>query len=302
MIVVKLIGGLGNQLFQYALGRHLAEINSTLLKLDLSGFEEYKLQRYGLHCYNIWQHIASIEELKAFKQENNTRLSRLKTKIGKRFNLSLYPTSKFYQNVTVLKEKCYSFDPLVLEHNGNIYLDGYWQSEKYFLEIRDILLKEFTIKHLQDLGNNELSKLIQTKESISIHIRRGDYVNNPITNMVHGLCPLDYYQNAVELITKTIPNCHFYIFSDDPSWAIENLKLDYPTTIVNHNNSSTNYEDLRLMSLCSHNIIANSSFSWWGAWLNTNSDKIVIAPKKWYNDNLLNAQTVDLIPDKWIRI
>lgn len=302
MIIVKLIGGLGNQLFQYALGRHLAEKNSTILKLDLSGFEEYKLHRYGLHCFEIWQHIATTKEIHTFKRNMNTNLSRLSSKIGKRLRISFYPTSDFYQDTIVLKEKQFFFDPSVLDAKGNIYLDGYWQSEKYFSAIRNILLREFAIKYEQDCRNKELAELIRNTKSVSLHIRRGDYVNNLLTNQIHGLCSFDYYQKAVNHIVQKIPDCHFYVFSDDHTWVSENFKIDYPLTMVDHNDASTNYDDLRLMSLCHHNIIANSSFSWWGAWLNANHDKIVIAPKNWFANTETNKQTFDLIPENWLRI
>lgn len=300
MIIVKLIGGLGNQLFQYALGRQLAEINSTILKLDLSGFEEYKLQRYALQPFEIWQNIATIEEIETFKQKNSTRQLRLSSKIGRRLGFQFYPTFNFYQNTIVINEKQFSFDPSVLELKGNIYLDGYWQTEKYFVKIKDILLREFSIKYKQDSINTELAMQIKNTESVSIHIRRGDYISNPKTNQVHGVCSMDYYQKSVNQIVQQFPNCHFYIFSDDHSWVKDNFKVNLPMTMVDHNDASTNYEDLRLMSLCNHNIIANSSFSWWGACLNKNSEKIVIAPERWFNDPTVD--TSDLIPENWIKI
>jgi hypothetical protein len=300
MIVVRLIGGLGNQLFQYALGRHLAEKNSTILKLDISGFEEYKLHRYGLHCFEIWQHIATLEEIETFKRNRVTGNSGVLSKIGKRLKLSFYPTSEFYKNTIFLKENEFPFNPSVLESRGNIYLEGYWQSEKYFIAIRDILLSEFTYKYEQDAHNKRIAEQIQTTESVSIHIRRGDFVLNPLTNQVHGSCSLEYYRGAVNHIVQKKPDCHFYVFSDDQAWVFENFKLEYPVTLIDHNDASRNYEDLRLMSLCHHNIIANSSFSWWGAWLNKDPGKIVCAPERWFNDP--SMETKDLIPESWVKI
>lgn len=300
MIIVHLIGGLGNQMFQYAVGRHLAERNSTLLKLDLSDFEEYKRQRYALHCFKIWEHIATIEEIATFRRKGISRTAKLLSKIGTRWCGLSSSTSDFYQDNIILKEKRLSFDPSVLEAKGNIYLEGYWQSEKYFSSIRDILLREFAFKYEQDAKSREIANHIQKKEAVSLHIRRGDYVNDPLTNQTHGFCSLEYYQKAVNYITQKIPNCHFYIFSDDHSWVYENFKLDYPVTVVDHNDASTNYEDLRLMSLCRHNIIANSSFSWWGAWLNSNPEKIVVSPERWFNDKSLD--TKDMIPGGWLKI
>jgi len=300
VIIVSLTGGLGNQMFQYAVGRHLAEKNSTLLKLDLSGFEAYKLRRYALHCFKIWEHIATMEEISTFKRKRVSRTAKLLSKIGTRWVGLSSATSDFYQDAIVLKERGFSFDPSIMEAKGNIYLEGYWQSEKYFSAIRDILLREFTFKYEQDAKSREIAEQIQKTESVSLHIRRGDYVHDPLTNKAHGLCSFEYYQKAVNYITQKIPNCHFYIFSDDRAWVCENFKLDYPVTMVDHNNASTNYEDLRLMSLCRHSIIANSSFSWWGAWLNSNPEKIVVSPERWFNDKSLD--TKDMIPEGWLKI
>jgi len=300
MIIVQLFGGLGNQMFQYALGRHLAEKNSSILKLDLSGFETYKLHRYGLHCFKTWEHIATIDEINAFKRRNTSHYTRFISSIGMRWRRGVHKKFDIYQNAASIKEKEFSFDPSVLEAKGNIYLEGYWQSEKYFNEIKGILLRELSFKYEQDAINMELSEQIQKTESVSIHIRRGDYVTNPVTNQVHGLCSLDYYKNSVNYITNKIPDCHFYVFSDDIPWVRTSFNLDYPVTMVDCNDDSTNYEDLRLMSLCRHNIIANSSFSWWGAWLNPNPDKIVVSPEEWFKDSTKDAK--DLIPESWMKI
>lgn len=298
MIIAHLSGGLGNQMFQYALGRHLAEINSTILKLDLSGFETYKLHRYGLHCFKIWEHIATIEEIATFKKKGISRTTKLLYKIETRWGCLSSSTSNFYQNTIFLKEKQISFDSSVLEAKGNIYLEGYWQSEKYFSAIRDILLREFTFDYKLDAKNREIAEQIQKTESVSLHIRRGDYAHDPLTNKILGLCSFDYYKKAVNYIAQKIPDCHFYIFSDDHSWVRENFKLNYPLTMVDHNNASTNYEDLRLMSLCRHNIIANSSFSWWGAWMSTHLQKIIIAPRQWFAQSQVDV--FSRFPTGWI--
>lgn len=300
MIIVRLSGGLGNQMFQYALGRYLAEKNYTFLKLDLSGYEDYNLHRYALHCFNICEHIATTEEIKTFKQKRKTPVARLVSEIRKRSCVLSSETSDVFCDPIIIKEKQLSFEPSVIETKGNIYLDGYWQSEKYFITISDILLREFTFKYDQDVKSREIAEQIQKTKSVSLHIRRGDYVHNALTNQVHGLCSFDYYKKAVNYITKIVTNSHFYIFSDDPSWVRENFKIDYPFTVIEHNGATANFEDLRLMSLCQHNIIANSSFSWWGAWLNIYARKIVMAPEKWFNDPSLDAK--DIIPEGWFKI
>lgn len=293
MIIVKLTGGLGNQMFQYATARRLAEKHSTILKLDISGFEQYKLHRYSLHCFHIWEYPATDNEIKKVCGDNN-----LFRKVSKKLSSNFKHLP--YNNPKILIEKHFHFDPHILDSLNNVLLDGYWQSEKYFSDIPDVLHREFVIKYQQDPTSAKFAEQIQTTESVSVHVRRTDYVNNSFTNQIHGTCDQKYYAKAVQYVGDQISNPHFFIFSDEPGWARDNLKLGFPTTIVDCNDASRNYEDLRLMSLCKHNIIANSTFSWWGAWLNKNPDKLVYAPKKWFNDSSIN--TKDLIPDTWIKI
>lgn len=280
MVIVKLIGGLGNQMFQYAIGRHLAYKNQTKLKLDISGFKTYRLRKYELGCFDTVEEFANNTEIKIFN-------------LKRRFNI-------FFKNKNILyteKEKC-KFNPEVLKCKENIYLKGSWQSEKYFKDIEAIIRGEFTVKTPQTGKNKEIARQISSyKSSVSLHIRRGDYVFSLHTNQFHGTCTLDYYYRCVKYLARKVTNPHFFIFSDDPKWARNNLKLSYPITFVDHNGPDKSYEDLRLMSQCKHHIIANSSFSWWGAWLAKN--KIILAPKKWFN---INLKTPDLLPDNWIKI
>jgi len=289
MIIVKLIGGLGNQLFQYALGRHLAYILQTELKLDIACFETYKLRTYSLKNFNIQENFATLEEIRRFKPISRKPIDRLIFKIKQGFN-----------RYSVIKEPYFHFYTEVLKAKDNTYLEGYWQSEKYFKDIEQIIHQEFTVKNELQGKNKEIAQHILDTNSISIHIRRGDYVTNPLTNKIHGTCTLEYYHQAVMLIVEKVKSPHFFLFSDDPEWVQRNIVLEYPTTHVDHNKADKDYEDLRLMSLCKHNIIANSVFSWWGAWLNKNPDKIVIAPKRWFNENSYN--TKDLLPEPWIKI
>jgi len=293
MIIVRLIGGLGNQLFQYAVARHLAEIHGSVLKIDISGFETYKLHKYSLWPFNIQEHFASTEEV--------AKLTPKMGVAGRMLRRLLCRPQKLAK--THIKEKDpFCFNPEILNLPDGIYLDGYWQTEKYFANIEDNIRREVTVKTPQMHKNKELAELIASCEAVSIHIRRGDYVSNNDTNKKHGTCELDYYFRCVEHLGQMVERPHFFIFSDDPGWARDNLNLTYPTTIVDHNSADKNYEDLRLMCQCKHNIIANSSFSWWGAWLNKNLDKIVIAPKKWLNDSSIDTSDLDLITDSWIQL
>jgi len=292
MIIIQLVGGLGNQMFQYAMARRLAILKETDLKFDISCFKHYEDRKYDLGCFNIAEDFASDKEIYRLKGPEGKRIPRKIFKIINRI--------KPYHKRSYIMERHYYFDPDILKISNNVYLEGYWQSEKYFKEIENIIRSEFKIKHKPDPVNKELGSLILGLQSVSIHIRRGDYIADPDVNKVHGICPLEYYNAAIDKISKVIKDPHFFIFSDDPEWAENNLKIDYPTTLVKGNSGDRDYEDMRLMSFCRHNIIANSSFSWWSAWLGENPDKIVIAPKKWFNDQRIN--TGDLVPGSWYRI
>jgi hypothetical protein len=298
MIIVKLIGGLGNQMFQYAAARRLAEKHSTILKLDITGFEEYKLHKYSLHCFLCWEYLATDEEIKKLSFKHVAHKQDLLNRIKQKFMSK--PELEEIKSDSYIIEKYFHFNESLLELPDNILLDGYWQSEKYFADITDILRREFVVKYRQDPQSRKFADLIQNTESISLHVRRTDYVQNTLTNQIHGTCDKDYYDRSVRYIGDRISNPHFFIFSDEPQWAKDNLQFDFPMTVVDCNNASRNYEDLRLMSMCRHNIIANSSFSWWGAWLNDHPNKIVTAPRKWFNNK--SRDTKDLIPSTWVEL
>ena len=269
MIISKLIGGLGNQLFQYAVARHIAELHNTSLRIDLSEFAKYKLHKYSLQHFNIIENFSTYKSLGSFK---------------------------------VRKEKNFHFDKNFKEIEDNVLLAGYWQTEKYFIEIEDILRNEFTVKSKLTGKDLEISHRIASSNSVSLHIRRSDYVPGTYKNQIFDSLEIDYYLRAINDLSKKESDLKLFIFSDDPKWVKDNMKFMFPVCYVDHNNAEKNYEDLRLMSLCKHNIIANSSFSWWGAWLNKNYDKYVYAPKQWFNSNVRDLDSKDMIPDSWIKI
>ena len=291
VVIIRLNGGLGNQMFQYAAGRRLAHLHGVELKVDISGFESYKLRKYALGAFSRQENFATLEEIEALTVRKQGFIERLIAKAMGRKPVAV---------PSYVREKHFHFDPEILSLPDHVYLDGYWQSEKYFADIEDIIQHEFTVKTPQEGKNRDLAALIASCDSVNLHIRRGDYVADPETSRVHGTCDLDYYYRCVEKLLATVKNPHFFIFSDDYGWAGENLKLPYPTTLVNHNGVDKDYEDLRLMSQCKHHIVANSSFSWWGAWLCSNPEKIVFVPSRWFLDS--SRDTKDLIPDTWIRI
>lgn len=281
MIIVKLRGGLGNQMFQYTIGRNLALKNNTKLKLDVTELEQDKLRDYELGIFNISGSIASRLGMMFIRKCSRGIISRI-----------LEPHYLYIQ------EKDRYFDASILEKKGNIYLDGYWQSENYFKDIRNIIIKDFMIRCEPDKKNKSMLEKIENSNSVCIHVRRGDYISNKKISDIHGTCSLEYYHNAVKIIEKKVSNPTFFIFSDEPQWVKANLKIKYPTIYVDINKPEKGYEDLRLMSNCKHFIIANSSFSWWGAWLSNNPDKIICAPKRWF----VSMCEGDIVPKYWIRV
>lgn len=295
MVIVKLSGGLGNQLFQYAAARRLSVFHQTILKLDVTLFEHYKLRNYCLSPFSILENFATSQEIAEVKGISGRRLSKFPFRFLQRLVRS-------HRSPIFCEPLVRPFDPNILKTPKDIYLDGYWQSEKYFVDIQDIIRREFTIKYAQDRQSQRVAEQIASTQSVSVHVRRSDYVSDFETNRTHGFCSPDYYKQCVSLITGRITDPHFFVFSDEPSWTTKNLRLGYPTTFVTHNDEDKACEDLRLISMCKHNIVANSSFSWWGAWLNPNPDKIVLSPKKWFNDPGPDADASDVIPPRWIQV
>ena len=293
MIIVKVLGGLGNQMFQYASARSLAVSQNADLKMDISGFEKYQLRKYTLDQFHIAGHFA--------QPGNLHRIEQLRNKISNKILLKLLHSFKD-NNVTYVKEKrLFAYDSRIKRLNNSIvYLYGYWQHPNYFNQHKDKLLKEFTLKKKPDEKNKKILDNIQSDNSVAIHVRRGDYLSNPKANKFHGLCRLDYYDTAVAYMKKKINKPVFYIFSDDPAWVKKNITIGENVYVCDINPPSKGIEDFRLMRNCRHFILANSSFSWWAAWLSEHHKKIVIAPKKWLNNQ--DSATNSFIPDNWITI
>lgn len=296
MIVTELISGLGNQLFQYAAGLALAEHHQTELKIDKSWFElEFEKQtprEYGLSPFRLAQDFASKEEI-------------MKAKFGTGFHLQRRIADKLdsmkpYYKRRVYLEPHFHFDPHFFEATKNTYLSGYWQSEKYFAPVANQVRAAFQLKEEMKGLNAELRKAMMHSMSISLHVRRTDMVNNPDVAKTHGSCSLEYYQAAATQIATGLTDPEFFIFSDDPAWCKENLHLNHPVHYIDNNQGEHAYFDMQLMSSCRHHIIANSSFSWWGAWLNASEDKRVIGPKNWFATN--ERDTSDITPSGWARI
>ncbi len=292
MVISNIIGGLGNQMFQYAMGRALSCERNKSLHLDITGFNGYELH-HGFMLSKVFvcpvqiatkieiQNILGWQNLSGIKRV----LGRPSMEVFRRNGFVVEPRHHYWHNINHVPIDC--------------YLYGYWQSERYFQAHAATIRADFTFKSPLLNNNAVLAEQISQVNAVSLHVRRGDYVNNPKTTATHGVCTLDYYRAAIELIAERVQQPNFYIFSDDIAWVKDNLKIDFPHQFVDHNSGSESYNDMHLMSLCQHHVIANSSFSWWGAWLNASPDKIVIAPKKWFaNKNNVN----DLLPVDWITI
>jgi hypothetical protein len=193
----------------------------------------------------------------------------------------------------LLKERdLYNFDESFLKAGDNVILEGFFSSYKYFEAIRSQLLQDFRPKEALDLTNEASLQLIQNSNSVSLHIRRGDYANTDF----HGILPVDYYKKAIQLLAEKTGALNLFIFSDEPGWVRQNMDFDFPGEVIDFNGDEKNWLDLEMMKQCKHNIIANSSFSWWGAWLNENPGKIVVAPKKWYSQG---EPTNAFLPPGW---
>ncbi len=293
MIITKLAGGLGNQMFQYAIGRVLSLQKNTELKIDLSFLldrttprdKDFVFIEYDLGIFNIEEKFASPDEVKSLKKLFlNSKADTLIKKIT--------GTEKTY-----FKEPHFHFTPTAFKLGSNIYLDGYWQSSKYFQNYEDVIRKDFTLKKSLSSKSLQLNNLIKTTNSVCVNVRRGDFVTNPI----HGTIGIEYYNKAEKIINKNQSGLHFFVFSDDIDWCKKNLKFSETTTYVSHEYAGEKFSEyLELMRSCNHYIIPNSSFGWWAAWLNINPQKIVIAPAKWFGKGSYNAK--DILPDTWIKI
>lgn len=293
MIILRVEGGLGNIMFEYAFAKRMAHINNAPLTYDIDSCKINPLGDYGLSleafAVNIANNLAPREKINYFKQ-----FQKYPSKKAILHNLFLANEKKY------VKEKQYRFDPAVLALRGDMYLHGWWQSEKYFADIRPTLLKDFTLRKPLTGKNEELAKEMTATNSVAIHIRRLDYVKNAQTRYYHGELTKKYYDRALSVITDQIKNPTLFVFSDDIPWVKENMKFPFNAIYI-EGNLSAPHEDMTLMSLCKHTIVANSSFSWWGAWLNQNPNKIVVAPTPWVAAADWQDST-DVIPESWIAL
>lgn len=285
-VVVGLSGGLGNQMFQYAAGRALAHRLNCPLELDLSWFQGRAERQFALSPFNIQAKTrVAWPGLPAALQMQVSRISRrwLPTIMG----------------VQVLREQHFHHCPEFAALEAPRYLEGYWQSERYFLGIRIELLSDFSLCQPMPSACHALADDIRGGDSICVHVRRGDYVINPVAARTHGTCSLDYYRAGVRELSEGLDNPRCFVFSDDPDWVKASLRLDCPMTVVDVNGPADAHLDVALMAACHHFLIANSSLSWWAAWLGTHPEKKVMAPARWFL--VPDKNTADLLPSAWLQ-
>lgn len=293
MVIAQINGGLGNQLFQFSAAKALSLYHNVPLLLEVSSFYREELPELEVpreldlyHFNGVKETIISPEELMNLMPLNK------KSIIPKK----LIPAHK----KKIYIEPHFHFDKNFFKARKNVLLKGGWQSEKYFNRYNEIIRETFQLKH--EFIQRVLPKSVKFRKqnSIAVHIRRGDYLRKKIILEWHGVMDADYYKRAFEILKSKLDNFQVYYFTDDPLWVKSELGPMINGEIISGVISQTHFEDLYLMSQCRHNIIANSSFSWWGAWLNDNPEKIVIAPKKWFNKG--PKDTYDLYPEGWIVI
>lgn len=281
-ITVGVFGGLGNQLFQYAMGRALALRTGRNLELDIRFFDSKRPFKYELDNFHVQASVGTQESLPPYK---NKRFSYLYWRYFASRNRFIR------EGVTDPFEK-------ELPEGGSVYLHGYWQSPTNFSDAAEVIRKDLSPISVGNQENIDLLEKISRCESVAIHIRRGDYLTSKKAKQIYANCSIPYYLRALEKFrSESQSEITAFIFSDDPDWASENLKTCCSSEVVSINGPESPHRDLCLMARCKHQIIANSTFSWWAAWLNNNPRKMVSAPKWW----LKNRKSTDarLIPEGW---
>ena len=288
MIVTRLIGGLGNQLFQYAYGLCLAEQSQLPLYLDDSAFKTYTL-----HALDIDRFAVTAERL-----PDGLR-SRVPGRYRGASRLRDWLDQKTGRSLTLRREKPFGYQTRYLAPKADLYLDGYWQSERFFPGVEQRLREEF--RPVESLSDESLriADDMQRTEGVAVHVRRGDYVTDPEAARVFRTVGADYYRACLQDLAAAVSGLQVFLFSNDIPWCLENLDVGLPFTPVVHNDATTAWEDLMLMGQCRHAVIANSSFSWWGAWLGAqHADRRVYHPDPWFNPGTLDGSALGC--ESWI--
>ena len=288
-VTVLLRGGLANQMFQYALALALAEKCRGQAVVDTADVDRDAKRDYALGLCNPPPQRVSTTGRCLLRAARSTPLWNL---CGSRWSAMLPGGPR------IIREQGNAFDPRVLSLSGALILDGYWQSEEYFKHCRPLIKQTFdwTATASPEVCES-LVRAIETPGSVAVHVRRGDYICEPSANAFHGVCDLDYYRRAAGIVGEHVVDPHFFIFSDDIDWAETNLVLPGKQTYVRHARPTSPHVDMWLMSRCEHAIIANSSYSWWAAWLTERSGKCTVAPRRWFRAP--HMQSITPVPARW---
>lgn len=286
-VVARIEGGLGNQLFQYAAARSLADRLQCGLSLDLRGIAENGDRPFQLDLYHVRAEVADPETLAALPPWRSSRAGRIRQSLS-------FLMPDFFRS-PVFWPRSFGYDARIEQLNHPVYMVGYWQTERYFAWNRSSLLQDLTLQ--SNKGGSPWLQKIKACNSVSLHVRRGDYVSSPVAAQHHGTCDMAYYQHAIASLVQRQPDIEVFVFSDEPQWAADNLHLSVPTHIVDANPPECGHLDLELMRQCRHHVLANSSFSWWGAWLCVHAEQLAYTPRRWFADPSIDAS--DIVPARW---
>lgn len=303
MIVTRLLGGLGNQMFQYAAGLALAHRHRSVLKLDVSWFradpnyEDHN--RYALDCFNVTEQFATRDEVERLQGVRLTRAERWSVALARGLHFHRYadrlsaPARRYAP-----PDAC--FDARFDAQPDDTYLEGMFQSEHYFADVAGVLRQHFSFRYPPLPAVADMARRIAASPSAAVHFRRGDYVTNEAFNRDIGVLGLDYYERAIALLRERHPDVTLYVFSDDIEAVEREFRPAVPHVFVRVTRPWHAYDKIRLMSQCRHAIVSNSTFAWWAAWLNPSPDKMVIAPEPWFAGAALDGR--DVVPASWHRL
>ncbi|MDM9625973.1 alpha-1,2-fucosyltransferase [Rhizobium sp. S152] len=285
-VITHIVGGLGNQMFQYAAGRALSLRTRQPLKIDISSMRKYRRRDFSLEEFNIEASVADPSDSPVYRPRGFWART-----------LQKFRKPSPYRYIRHVEQ---AFAPEILDLTGLVYLEGYWQSEKYFAGFEDTIRTEFALARPMSNARQATLARIKASNAVSVHVRRGDYVTNASANAVHGTIDPEWYAAAMQRMAEKVQDPTFFVFSDDPAWASANLKSQWPVVFIAPQDDGRDAEDMHLMAACGSHITANSTFSWWGAWLNPNPLKHVIAPLQWFRSTAHDDK--DLIPTSWERL
>jgi hypothetical protein len=284
--MVRLMGGMGNQLFQYAAGRRLASRHHADLVLDLGWFAHEGKDVVAPRSFQLggFEIPAALTELDPrvlvdWEQKRRRLFSRRRLEVIRQRDLDVM------------------LDERVLHAPDDVLLLGYWQSEKYFFEVADLVRRDLRFHAEPDGSYADLDEIAGKASGVAVHVRRGDYVTDPGTSAFHGVLGRDYYRRALKLVEERVDQPKFLAFSDEPDWVEREFASEFPLSVVAGGDA---HQELRLMSRCKHHVIANSSFSWWGAWLGEGKGSVVVAPSRWFADPAIDTSSI--VPERWIRV